>query len=201
VRLFTDEELEEFAVHPCDRLVRTFETGSTEEALAVLEYCRDGWTGMHDAYTIYTAIIGAVAEEAFGHDGFIATLEHAAPELVASVRDGDAQQWAAFWSMHMRLRDIRETGDGWEFVVGANALIDAETFTGSTEEFCSAMNRGLAARGWNTVGTFRPDGDAIVHSLQTANRSYCGQGADHGAALAPFACDGPSSPGTERLDG
>ena len=164
VRLFTDQELEELATHPCDRLVQAFEADGPEAALAALEFARGGWAGMHGAYPIYTSLLWNQAEESFGRDGFVETLERTVPELVASVRDGDARQWASFWSMHLYLREIREDGEGYAFVVGREALLN-EVFTGSTADFCSAMNRGVQTRGWESVGSFDADGDAIVHRL------------------------------------
>ncbi|MCY4086261.1 MAG: hypothetical protein OXG37_05070 [Actinomycetia bacterium] len=164
VRLFTDQELEELAAHPCDRLVGAFEAGSPEAALDLLEFARGGWSGMHGAYPIYLALLWNEARDSFGPDGLTDTLERTAPELITSVHEGDPWQWASFWSMHLYLREIRQEDGAYAFVVGERALV-SEAFVGSTAEFCVALSRGVHARGWEGVGRFDAEGDAIVHRL------------------------------------
>lgn len=164
VRLFTDQELEELSTHPCDRLVQAFEAEGTEAALGMLDFARGGWAGMHDAYPIYTALLWNEARESLGQDGFSETLERTVPELFTSVHDADALGWASFWSMHLNVREIQADDDDYVFVVDSKAIVN-EAFVGSLEEFCSALNRGVRARGWEQVGSFDTKGDAIVHRL------------------------------------
>ncbi len=66
--------------------------------------------------------------------------------------------------MHLRLREIRPSDTGYEFVVGTEAVLD-KAFTGSSEDFCTALTRGVAARGWERAGSFHAEGDTVVHCL------------------------------------
>jgi hypothetical protein len=164
-RLFSDEALADLAVHPCDRVVRLLEAGDAEGARGAAIAAHEGWAGMHDAYPIWLAVLWEEAERRLGRSAQAELLERTTPELVASVRDAAPEDWEAFWSMHLRLHDVRESRDGWTFVVGSDAFVDAEHCGVSVEQFVRALDRGVRRRGWTAVGRFAAEGELLLHHL------------------------------------
>jgi hypothetical protein len=166
-RLCTEDELDEMATHPLDRLIRRMERKDREGALAALADCQSGWRdSIHDVYRLWINLLWKEMERAFGHAELVRALEITAPELIKGVVRGSARDWAAFWSIHLRLREVRRTGDDWEFVIGSESLLEPEEYPGypeSVEEFCGALNRGMRERGWKESGWFEGRGEMMVH--------------------------------------
>jgi hypothetical protein len=91
-------------------------------------------------------------------------LERVTPELVGSMLGADAERWASFWSMHLHLEEMSATETETTFVIGSGAVLTDEGPV-SVEVLCAALGRGLAARGWEEMGTFEARDGAIVHRL------------------------------------
>jgi hypothetical protein len=163
-RLFTEAELVDLAVHPCDRVVRLLERGDADGAHEAAVGAYEGWAGMHDAYPIWLAILWSTAERRLGRSALTELLERTTPELVASVREGTLEEWTAFWSMHLRLQEIRESRDRWTFVVAGDAVRNGGCSV-SLEELARALDRGVRRRAWTRVGGFAADGELLLHHL------------------------------------
>jgi hypothetical protein len=173
-RLFTQEELDELATHPLDRLVRRLEKGDGAGALATLGDCRRAWQdSIHDIYRLWLGRLWSEIERALGHAEFARAIEITGPELIKGVEGRSPIEWAAFWSIHLRLNEIRRTADGWDFIVGAESLLEPDEFPSyprSIGEFCDALNRGIWLRHWTESGFFENDGETLVHHLPAATR-------------------------------
>jgi hypothetical protein len=173
-RLFTQDELDEIATHPLDRLVRKLERGDAAGTLATLEECRWAWKdAIHDIYRLWLGRLWFEIDRTLGHEQFARVLEITGPELIKGIEGKSALEWAAFWSMHLRLREIRRTEDGWDFVVGAESLLQPDEFPNypdSAGEFCRALNRGIRLRHWTETGSFDSEGETLIHHLPAATR-------------------------------
>jgi hypothetical protein len=163
-RLFTTAELAELAVHPARRAALACAAGDRERAIELADECEAGWRGMRDSYPIWVGLLWKEVAERFGRDELRASVVATAPELIASVASGTAEQWAAFWSMHLRLQSVACTDEAVEFRVGAGAVLDPGLAIVAPDELCALLNDGIAGRGWR-AGSFSADGDTLVHRL------------------------------------
>lgn len=173
-RLLSQDELDEIATHPLDRLIAQMARGNDAAALSSLDECRSGWRdAIHDVYRRWLSRLWAEVEQTLGHDQLVRTLEITAPELIKGVAGGSGWDWAAFWSIHLRLRDVRRTDDGWDFVVGAEALLQPDEYSGypgSVDQFCHALNRGMRLFHRMAAGSFESQSDSIVHHFAASAR-------------------------------
>lgn len=171
-RVFDPEELKEIETHPLDRLVRDVRSGNIEAALRSVEECRSGWKdAIHDVAVRWFSIVCKEVQQRYGDDDAASMLKAAAPEIFVHVMRAhnnapDAVAWAAFWSIHGSLHDVRDTAGGLEFVNGLNAVVDPALV--DPELFVKCVNQGAASRGWTASVTLDLDEDRLVHRVRYA---------------------------------
>jgi hypothetical protein len=168
-RLFTADELDELATHPLERAARAVDAGDVDAALSSLRECRDAWgIAMHGAYRRWITMLWAEICETLGAEALGPALAATAPELLRHRRGGGAYDWAAFWSMHLGLRSVRERDGETEFEVEVAALVEPAVESVTEDAFVDGLRRGLAARGWGDAGDFGRSEDVFVHVVPNA---------------------------------
>lgn len=100
-----------------------------------------------------------------GEDAFVDAVRATAPDVFAHIRGGDVKSWAAFWSIHLRLWEIREISGGVEFVVGAESILPPDALFRDSGWFVERLNEGLESRGWSDVGEFSAVEENLIHRL------------------------------------
>ena len=170
-RLFSDAELLEIQTHPLDRLVDFLEAGEVERAQRSLEECLIGWRDcIHDVYRLWPVLLWNEILLAKGETAFTEAVRAAAPDLFGHIRGVSLSQWAAFWSIHLRLREIREDSGVVEFILGEGAILAPKVLERDTTWFTERLNEGLDARGWSDVGRFRVGNGELIHRIRCDDR-------------------------------
>jgi hypothetical protein len=165
VRLFTRDELIGIETHPLDKLVDRSERGDNVGARAALEECLVGWRDcIHDAYRRWLSSLWAQVHEILGPDAYEEVVRKTAPDLLGRARGADLPGWAAFWSIHLRLRSISKSTSSYDFLVGHEALLEPGVLPFGATWFVDRLNEGVAERNWTDVGRFSCLEENFLHT-------------------------------------
>ncbi|MBX3061398.1 MAG: hypothetical protein KF726_00380 [Anaerolineae bacterium] len=165
-RLFTPDELIELQTHPLDKLVDRAEAKDHGGASEALAECLSGWRdAIHDVYRNWASRLWLEVQIRLGDEAFSQTVRAISPDLFRHIRGANAAEWEAFWSIHLRLREVRETADAIEFVVDQDSILQPDVLPESAAWFAQRLNEGLADRGWSEIGQFAAVGHDLVHRL------------------------------------
>ena len=165
-RLFSPEELHEIETHPLDRLVDRAERGDVKGALESVEECLVGWRdSIHDVYCLWPPLLWREVLQDFGDEALADAVRATAPEIFAHIRGAGHAGWAAFWSIHLRLRGIEQRERSVEFTVGPESIIAPDVLPWDFSCYVVRLNEGMEERGWKDLGHFEVKDRDLVHRL------------------------------------
>lgn len=168
-RLFAPEELIDLQTHPLDKLIDRAERGDLIGARAALDECLSGWRdSIHDVYRNWASKLWLEIYQQLGPGAYAAVIRAIGPDLFRHIRGAEVFGWAAFWSIHLRLRSIAESADACEFTVGQESLLQPGDMPYEPGWFVARLHEGLAERGWSEIGQFSVSGENFVHRLPKA---------------------------------
>ena len=165
-RFFSPGELHEIETHPLDRLVDRGEKGDINGALESVEECLVGWRdSIHDVYCLWPPLLWCEVHQGFGYEALVNVVRATAPEIFAHIRGANYLEWAAFWSIHLRLRRIEQRGQSIEFTVGPESIIVPNVLPRDFSWYVDRLNEGIEKRGWKDLGDFKVKNKNLVHRL------------------------------------
>lgn len=167
-RLFTPEELLDLQTHPLDRLIDRSERGDWVAAKEALDECLAGWRdAIHDVYRNWLCVLWKLVHEELGGEILSQTVRRAAPDLFGHMIGATPRQWAAFWSLHLRLREVDERAlpARIAFRAGQDSLIQPGILPEDGAWFARQLAAGVSDRTWPDMGTIAVDGDDFVHEI------------------------------------